>query len=56
MGSWLLKILSEDMKTKIENKNKQTKINTNLKAMGNMDHYPKNGQMEDTNPHPDISC
>ena len=57
MDSWLLKLLSRDMKTKTENKdqptnnhkkNRKIKDNRKVKAMGkitpNMDHYPRNGR------------
>ena len=51
MDSSLLELLSRDMKTKTKNKDQPTKI---IKAMGNitptMDHYPRNGQMRDTDP------
>ena len=62
MDSWLLKLLSRDMKTKTKNKDqptkshkkKQKKIYKKIKAMGNvtttMAHYPRNGQMGDTDP------
>ena len=57
MDSWLFKLLSRDMKTKTKTKiNQQTIIKNNrkIKAMGNitptMDHYPRNGQMGDTDP------
>ena len=64
MDSWLLKLLPRDMKTKAKNKdqstknhkknNRKIKYNKKIKAMGNitptMDHYPRNGQMGDTNP------
>ena len=56
MDSWLLKLLSRDMKTKTKNKdsptnnhkkNRKTKNNRKVKAMGKitptMDHYPRNG-------------
>ena len=56
MDSWLLKLLSRDMKTKTKNKdqptnnhknNRKIKNNRKLKAMGKitptMDHYPRNG-------------
>ena len=39
MGSWLLKLLSRDMKTKTKSKNEPTKNQKNkrkIKAMGNM--------------------
>ena len=48
MSLWLLKLPSRDLKTKTKNKL------TEKKAMGNitptMDHYPKHGQMGDTDP------
>ena len=62
MYSWLLKLQSKDMKTKIKNKDKPTIIKNNrknknhrkVKAMRNitptMDHYLRNGQMRDTDP------
>ena len=58
IDSWLLKLLSRDMKTKAQNKDQPTKNhkknNRKIKAMGNitptMDHYPRNGQMGDTDP------
>ena len=57
IDSWLLKRLLRDMKSKTENKiNQQTIIKNNrkIKAKGNitptMDHYPRNGQMGDTDP------
>ena len=51
MDSWLLKLLSRDMKTKTKNKdqltNNKIKNNKKVKAMGKitptMDHYPRNG-------------
>ena len=54
MDSWLLKLLSRDMKTKtktnqqtIIKKNRKIKNNRKVKAMGKitptMDHYPRNG-------------
>ena len=57
MDSWLLKLLSRDMKTKTKNKDQQTnnhkkktrkiKNNRKVKVMGKitptMDHYPRNG-------------
>ena len=56
MDSWLLKLLSRDMKTKTKNKdqptnnhkkNRKIKNNRKVKAMGKitlaMDHYPRNG-------------
>ena len=51
MDSWLLKLLSRDMKTKTKNKdqltNNKIKNNRKVKAMGKitptMDHYPRNG-------------
>ena len=50
MDSWLLNILSRDMKTKTKNshkKNRKIKNNRKVKAMGKitptMDHYPRNG-------------
>ena len=62
MDSWLLKLLSRDMKTKANKQrltSKQSKNNRKIKdrknkAMGNMtpimDYYPRNGWMRDTNP------
>ena len=63
MDLWLLKLLSRDMKTKPKNKDQPTnnhkkprkiKNNKKVKAVGNitptMDHYPRNGQMGDTDP------
>ena len=63
MDSWLLQLLSRDMKTKTKNKDQPTKIikndrkiknNGKVKAMGKithtMDHYPRNGLMGDTDP------
>ena len=60
MDSWLLKLLSRDMKKKAKNKgqptknHKKIKYGTKIKAMGSitptMDHYPRNGQMGDTYP------
>ena len=63
MDSWLLKLLSRDMKTNTKRKDqtrknhkKITKIKNRgkIKAMGNiirtMDHYPRNGWMGDTDP------
>ena len=57
MDSWLLKLLSRDMKTKTKNKdqptnnhkkkNRKIKNNRKVKAMGKitptMDHYPRYG-------------
>ena len=56
MDSWLLKLLSRDMKRKTKNKdqptnnhkkNRKIKNNRKVKAMGKitptMDHYPRNG-------------
>ena len=51
MDSWLLTLLSRDMKTKTKNKDQPTsnkiKNNRKVKAMGKitstMDHYPRNG-------------
>ena len=51
MDSWLLKLLSRNMKTKIKNKDQPTnnhkEKNTKVKATGKitptMDHYPRNG-------------
>ena len=56
MDSWLLKLLSRDMKIKTKNKDQPTnnhkikqkkKNNRKVKAMGKitttMDHYPRNG-------------
>ena len=50
MESWLLKLLSRDMKTKTKNKDQPTnnhKKKKKVKAMGKttrtMDHYPRNG-------------
>ena len=56
MDSWLLKLLSRDMKTKTKNKdqprnnhkkNRKIKNNRKVKAMGKitptMDHYHRNG-------------
>ena len=56
MDSWLLKLLSRDMKTKTKNKdqprnnhkkNRKIKNNRKVKAMGKitptMDHYRRNG-------------
>ena len=57
MDSWLLRLLSRDMKTKAKNKDQPTnnhkkkprkiKNNRKVKAMGKiiptMDHYPRNG-------------
>ena len=55
IDSWLLKLLSRDMKTKTKKKinqqtitkyNRKIKNNKNIKAMGNItptiDHYPRN--------------
>ena len=63
MDSLLLKLLSrtckQKQKTKINQQtiiksNKKLKNNIKVKAMGNitptMDHYPRNGQMGDTDP------
>ena len=56
MDSWLLNLLSRDKKTKTKNKDQPRNIKNNrkIKAIGNitptMDHYPRNGQMGDTNP------
>ena len=56
IDSWLLKLLSRDMKTKMKNKDQPTisKNNRKIKAMGSiaptMDHYPRNGQMGDIDP------
>ena len=63
VDSCLLKLLSRDMKTKTKNKDQPTnnhktdrkiKNNRKVKAMGNItpttDHYPRNGQMRDTDP------
>ena len=48
MSLWLLKLPSRNLKTKTKNKL------TEKKAMGNitptMHHYPRNGQMGDTDP------
>ena len=41
MDSWLLKLLPRDMKTKIKPTGSVTPT---------MDHYPRNGQMGDTDP------
>ena len=52
MDSWLLKLLSRDMKTKTNQKtiiknDRKIKNNRKVKAMGKitptMDHYPRNG-------------
>ena len=56
MDSWLVKLLSRDMKTKTKNKdqstnnhkkNRKIKNNRKVKATGKitptMDHYPRNG-------------
>ena len=52
MGSWLLKLLSRGMKTKI-NKQAIRKATTKIKRLENttpiMGYYPRNGQMGDTN-------
>ena len=59
MDSWLLKLLSRDMKTKTKNKTiikktRKIKNNRKVKAMRKitptMDHYPRNGEMGDTDP------
>ena len=56
IDSWLLKLLSRDMKTKMKNKDQPTisKNNRKIKAMGSitptMDHCPRNGQMGDIDP------
>ena len=40
--------------------NRKIKTNRKIKAMGNitptMDHYPRNGQMGDTDPQSRMSC
>ena len=66
INSWLLKLLSRDMKTKTKKQRstiKQRTIiknNRKVKAMGSitptMDHYPRNGQMGDTDPQSCMSC
>ena len=64
MDSWLLKLLFErhekKKKTTKINQQKTIKNNRKLKAMGNitptMDHYPKNGQMGDTDPQSCMPC
>ena len=55
MDFWLLKLLSQDMKTKAKNKDQPTnnhekwqKSKSNVKY--NIDHHPKNGQTGDTDP------
>ena len=61
MNSWLLELLSRDMKAQTKTKDQPTnnkkhprklKNNRKVKAMGNiiptMDHYPRIGQMGDT--------
>ena len=56
MGSWLLRLQSIDMKTKMKNKGQQTIIKNNrkIKEMENitstMDYCPRNGYMGDTDP------
>ena len=62
MYSWLLKLLSKDMKTKTKSRdqptiiknNRKNKNNRKVKAMRNitptMDHYLRNGQLRDTDP------
>ena len=62
MYSWLLKLLSKDMKTKTKNRdqptiiknNRKNKNNRKVKAMQNitptMDPYLRNGQLRDTDP------
>ena len=55
MGSWFLKLLSRDMKTKTKYKtNKKSLKKQEIKAMQNittiMDYCPINGQMVDADP------
>ena len=62
MDSWLLKLLSEkhENKNKDQPTNNQKVKNNKVKAMGNitptMDHYPRNGQMGDTDPQSCMPC
>ena len=69
MDSWLLKLLSRDMKEKqktktnqqtIITKNRKIKNNLKVKVMGKitptMDHYPRNGYMGDTDAQSSMSC
>ena len=69
IDSWLLKLLSRDMKTKARHKdqltnnqknNRKLKNNRKVKAMENitptMDQYPRNEQIGDTDPQSDMSC
>ena len=63
MNSWLLKLMTRDMKTKAKNKdqptnghknNRKTKNNRKVKAMrsktSTTDHHHRNGQMGGTDP------
>ena len=70
MESWLVELLSRDMKTKAKNKdqptrsykknNRKIKYNKKIKAMRNiaptMDQYSRNGQMGDTDHQFAMSC
>ena len=54
------KTKNKDEPTKNQKNNRKIKKNRKIKAMGNitptMDHYPRNGQMGDTDPQSCMPC